>query len=221
MDTREMKQQRLLSTEGIQLTENTYNIVIGLTLLWGILINVVMAYFLTPYILKIHPGVILVLYLAGSIGCFTLIFKSRKPAISFLGFTGLAIAMGLVLTFFLTAYTSATIYAAFLSTGIIVVAMMIIATIFPTFFLGIGRTLGFALIGSLVVELIGGLIFHMSLGIFDYIMVVIFAGFVGFDWAKAQAYPKTMDNAIDSAADIYVDIINIFIRILSIMGKKD
>ena len=54
----------------------------------------------------------------------------------------------------------------------------------------------------------------------DYVMVVIFAGYIGFDWAKAQAYPKTLDNAIDSAADIYVDIVNIFIRILSIMGNK-
>ncbi|MBO7709254.1 MAG: US12 family protein, partial [Lachnospiraceae bacterium] len=89
------------------------------------------------------------------------------------------------------------------------------------FFLSIGRVLIFALIGSIVIELIGGLLLHLPLGIMDYVVVVIFAGYIGYDWARAQAYPKTLDNAIDSAADIYVDIINIFIRILSIIGKKD
>jgi FtsH-binding integral membrane protein len=98
---------------------------------------------------------------------------------------------------------------------------MIISTIFPQFFLSLGRVLLFALLGSLAVELIGGLIFRLNLGIMDYVMVVIFGGYIGYDWAKAQVYPKTLDNAIDSAADIYVDIINLFIRILSIVGKKN
>ena len=52
-------------------------------------------------------------------------------------------------------------------------------------------------------------------------MVLIFSGYVGYDWSKAQIFPKTLDNAIDSAADIYVDIVNLFIRILRIMGKKN
>ena len=70
-------------------------------------------------------------------------------------------------------------------------------------------------------ELIGGLFFHLRLGVMDYIMVLIFSGYVGYDWSKAQIFPKTLDNAIDSAADIYVDIVNLFIRILRIMGKKN
>jgi FtsH-binding integral membrane protein len=44
---------------------------------------------------------------------------------------------------------------------------------------------------------------------------------MGFDWYRAQAYPKTVDNAIDSAVDLYLDIINLFIRLLEIFGKKD
>jgi len=221
MNSKEAKQQRLLSTDGLSLTENTYNVVIGLTLLWGIVINVVMAWFLTPYILMLNYWLVLILYFVLSIGSVIVVFRSHNPVVSFLGFTGLAIGMGLMLTFYLTAFTSATIYSAFLATGVIVVVMMIMSMIYPRFFLSIGRVLGLALIGSIVVELVGGLLFHLSLGFMDYIIVVIFAGFVGYDWAKAQAYPKTLDNAIDSAADIYVDIINIFIRVLSIMGKKD
>ena len=50
-NNKEVKLLRLQRTEGKLLTESQYNIVIGLTLLWGILINVGMAVFLTPYII--------------------------------------------------------------------------------------------------------------------------------------------------------------------------
>ena len=221
MDNKEMKLKRLTSTDGTPLTEGAYNVTIGLTLLWGLLLNVLTAVFLTPYIIQIDYRIILVGYLVLSFGCIAVVFKSHTPAISFLGFTGLAFVMGVLLTFFLTAYSASSIDSAFLATGIIVLSMMILSMFFPAFFLSLGRVLLFALIGSIVIELIGGLLLHLPLGIMDYVVVVIFAGYIGYDWAKAQAYPKTMDNAIDSAADIYVDIINIFIRVLSIIGKKD
>ena len=219
-NNKEVKLLRMQRTEGKLLTESQYNIVIGLTLLWGILINVGMAVFLTPYIIQIDFRIILVLYLVLSFGCTFLVYRSSSPALSFLGFTGLAIGMGLLLTSYLTLFTEATIYSAFLATGIIVVSMMLISLFFPAFFLSLGRVLIFALLGSIAVELIGGLLLHYPMFWMNYVIVVIFAGYVGFDWAKAQVYPKTMDNAIDSAADIYIDIVNIFIRLLSIMGRK-
>ena len=77
-----------------------------------------------------------------------------------------------------------------------------------------------ALVGSLVVQLVGGLLLHLRLGFMDYILVVIFSGYIGYNWSKAQAYPKTIDNAIDSAASIYIDIINIFIRLLRIIERS-
>lgn len=219
-NNKEIKLARLHRTEGRALSDNAYNGVIGLTLLWGIVINVLMSVFLTPVIIGIDIRILLVVYLVGSFGCSFIVYKSNSPLVSFLGFTGLAISMGLLLVPFLAMYSAGTIYSAFLATGIIVVAMMLISLFFPAFFLSLGRVLVVALIGSIIVEVIGGLLLHIPMGYMDYIVVVIFAGFVGYDWAKAQMYPKTLDNAIDSAADIYVDIINIFIRLLSIMGKN-
>ena len=43
--TKEYKLERLNSYAGTQVTERAYNMTIGLTLLWGVLINVVMATF--------------------------------------------------------------------------------------------------------------------------------------------------------------------------------
>jgi FtsH-binding integral membrane protein len=52
-------------------------------------------------------------------------------------------------------------------------------------------------------------------------VVAIFCGYIGVDWSRANSIPKTLDNAIDSAAALYMDIINLFVRILSIMGRSE
>jgi len=51
-------------------------------------------------------------------------------------------------------------------------------------------------------------------------VVVIFCGYVGVDWGRANQVPKTVDNAVDSAAALYMDIINLFLRILRILGRR-
>ena len=221
MNNKQYKAERLTAVDGMQLTANMYNLVIGLVLLWGVLINVGMAMFLAPVILQANTAVILILYLAGSIGCMMVVYRSKSPLISFLGFSGLAASMGLILTYFLTTFSGQAVINAFLMTAIVTFATMLIATIFPATFLKAGRSLCTILLITIIVELLTALIFHVNPVSFDYIVVLIFCGFIGFDWAKAQVYPKTLDNAIDCAADIYVDIVNIFIRILDIMGKKN
>ena len=57
-------------------------------------------------------------------------------------------------------------------------------------------------------------------GIIDWIVVVIFCGYVGVDWGRANQIPKTVDNAVDSAAALYMDIINLFLRIVRILGRR-
>ena len=50
---------------------------------------------------------------------------------------------------------------------------------------------------------------------------MIFSLYIGYDWYRAQAYPKTLDNAVDSAIDLYIDIVNLFLRILALMSRDD
>ena len=215
-----LREQRLSSFEGLQLTDQTYNLAIGVTLLAGILLDIAIAYFFTDFIVQIHPIVILIVYLIGSFGCTFVIYHSSKPLVSFLGFMGLAAAMGILLTNLITVYSIGSVLKAFNLTGVVFLAMVALSTLFPQFFLSIGRGLGAALLITLVVEVFAALIFRSALTIADYLVVLIFAGYVGYDWARAQRFPKTLDNAIDSAADIYVDIVNLFIRILRIIGKS-
>ena len=99
---REYRLERMNNYAGTAVNERTYNLTIGLTLLWGVLINVVMATFFTYQILSLNYVLVIVLYFAGTLGCSYLVHKSDSPAVSFAGFTGMALSMGLLLTFYVT-----------------------------------------------------------------------------------------------------------------------
>jgi FtsH-binding integral membrane protein len=105
-------------------------------------------------------------------------------------------------------------------TGIVTFTMMILGTIFPRFFQKIAGALAISLLIVIIVEAVQVYIFKMHSGIIDWIVVMIFCGYIGYDWSRANQIPKTVDNAIDSAAALYMDIINLFIRILRIMGRR-
>jgi FtsH-binding integral membrane protein len=98
--------------------------------------------------------------------------------------------------------------------------MIILSMLYPAFFQNLGRTLIISLLGCILVEFVGSILFRIPLGFIDYIVALIFCGYIGLDWNRAQLYPKTLDNAVDSAADIYLDVVNLFVRILSITGKR-
>jgi FtsH-binding integral membrane protein len=98
--------------------------------------------------------------------------------------------------------------------------MMVVSSVFPNVFLSIGRALGITLLITVLVELVM-MLFGASLAITDYVVVLIFCGYVGYDWARANACAKTVDNAVDSAAELYVDIVNLFVRILRILARNN
>lgn len=217
---KEYRLERMNNYAGTMVTERAYNLTIGLTLLWGVLINVVMATFFTYQILSMNYLLVVVLYFAGTLGCSILVHKSSSPAMSFAGFTGMAISMGLLLTFYVTAFTGHSVAYAFIATALITVIMVLLSMLYPEFFRNLGRTLFVSLIGCILVELIGSLVLGLPMTIIDYAVALIFCGYIGLDWHRAQQFPKTMDNAVDSAADIYLDVVNLFVRILSITGKR-
>ena len=214
------KEARLSAVEGTAVSDRTYNLAIGIVVLWGLLVNYLMYRFLSGPILEMNYLLMIVLYFAGSFGGMMIVYKSPSAVVSFLGFTLLAAAMGLLLTFLLTLYSEESILLAVRITGVTTSIMIVLALIWPNFFLGLGRTLMLSLVICLVVELIFGLLLRMNMGIMDWVVSLIFCGYIGFDWARAQQYPKTLDNAVDSAADIYVDIVNLFVRILEIVGRS-
>ena len=82
------------------------------------------------------------------------------------------------------------------------------------------RWLYLLLIGLIFCEIIL-LIFHVDQIVTDWIAAGLFSLYIGYDIYRSQQFPKTLDNAVDSALDIYMDIANLFIRLLDILGRKD
>lgn len=214
----ERKQERLNSGLSDTMSAQLYNLALGGCILYGILLNVIIVVFFGDVFAGIDPRVFLIGYF---VLCFGGIYlaNSDKPLTSFLGYNLVVFPIGALLSVALPDYAAADIRLAVVTTAFIVAVMITAATLYPHYFAGLGTTLFFSLLIGLIVELIA-LLMGFEPSIFNWAFVLLFTLYIGYDWYKAQAYPKTLDNAIDSALDIYLDIINLFIRILSILNKK-
>ena len=208
-------------TSGRRISRNVYNLVIGLVLCWGFLVNWFMVKTI-PYesVAAIHPLVFLIGYLASCFFGIYLYTKSDVPLVSFIGYNFVVVPFGLIINLVVHRYDPALVIDAIRVTGLVTFVMMVLGSIFPRFFEKIVGALTIALIIVIIVELIEVFILGIHHGIIDWIVVIIFCGYIGYDWGRANRIPKTVDNAVDSAASLYIDIINLFLRILRIMGRR-
>ena len=200
---------------------STYNFVIGITLLWGFAINWFMVLNIpVESIRSINPIIFFVGYLASCFFGIYLFNKSAIPLVSFVGYNFVVVPFGLIINLVVSQYDQDIVLQAIRVTGMVTFVMMLLGSMYPAFFKKISGGLSIALFCVIIVELIEVFIFNTHHGILDWIVAIIFCGYIGYDWARANAIPKTYDNAIDSAAALYMDIINLFIRILRILGRR-
>jgi FtsH-binding integral membrane protein len=208
-------------SSGEILSHTMYNLAIGLTLAWGFFVNWLMVKSIpAETLLRIHPLLFIVGYMACAFAGVALYTKSDNPLISFIGYNLVVLPFGLVVNIVVSRYNSAVVLDAIRITGIATLLMMVLGTMFPAFFQRIVGALTIALIAVLIVEFVEVFIFKVHHGILDWMVAVIMCGYIGYDWGRANRIPKTLDNAIDSAAALYMDIIILFLRILSILGRR-
>jgi FtsH-binding integral membrane protein len=198
-----------------------YNLVIGLTLLWGFMCNWWMVGNIsTDWIRSLNPWVFYGGYFASCMLGVYLFARSSNALVSFVGYNLVVVPFGLVVNLVVNRYDPQLVQEAIRITALVTVGMMILGTLFPAFFRRIVSALTAALLLVVVVELVDIFMFRTRHGVLDWIVVLIFCGYIGYDWGRANQIPKTLDNAIDSAAALYMDIINLFLRILRILGRK-
>jgi len=203
------------------ISATAYNLVIGLALIWGFAVNWFMVLNISPEsISSINPIIFYVGYFASCFFGIYLFNKSDNPAISFIGYNFVVVPFGLIINLVVSQYNPDIVLEAIRVTGLVTFVMMLLGSMYPAFFNKIIGGLTVALISVIIVELIMVFVFNTHHTIIDWIVVVIFCGYIGYDWARANAIPKTYDNAIDSAAALYMDIINLFLRILRILGRR-
>ncbi|MBQ6174249.1 MAG: US12 family protein [Clostridia bacterium] len=217
----EFEKRKVLQAGQREISTSSFNAIIGGLLVWGLLLNYLMVRFLTDPILRLvgnlHPLVFILLYF-GLVLVGSFMIRNESPVTSVIGFHLIAVPVGVIVCVALKGYGQATIQQAVAMTGIITVAFTLLGITFPKFFLSLGRVLFFALIASIVVELFGALILRTHFSWISWVVVGIFSLYIGYDWARANTCAKTVDNAVDLAANLYLDIINIFLRLLEIIG---
>lgn len=204
------------------ISSRAYNAVLIGVLVWGFLVNVVLCTFAGNVINSVNPIAFIVVYLVCVFGGIMLTNRSHTPALSFLGYNMVVVPFGLVLSMVVQEYggmDSAVVRDAFAYTLIITIAMLGIEMMFPAFFEKLGMALLGLLIGLIVCELVLALM-RVQQNATDWIAAGIFSLYIAYDVHRSQQFPKTVDNAIDSALDIYLDIANLFIRLLQIFGSR-
>lgn len=209
-------------SHGSRISSNVYNLVIGLVLCWGFGVNWLMVKTIpAEAIASVNIWVFIIGYFASCFFGIYLFTKSDVPIVSFIGYNFVVVPFGLIINIVVSQYEPDLVLSAIRVTGLVTGGMMVLGSMFPAFFQKIHGALAVALICVIIVEMVEVFILKIHHGIIDWIVVLIFCGYIGYDWGRANRIPKTVDNAIDSAAALYMDIINLFLRILRIMGRRN
>lgn len=218
--TKDRRAERMSDYTGAEVSENVYNATLGLTVTGGLALTAVIANLGAPILLNISPLIMVIGFIAVSLISGVIMNRAQSIGVSLLGFGLLSAATGALLSWVVLAYDLAMIQTAVLITGGITAGMMILSTIFPAFFRKLGPALGVTLLLNIIAWVVCGFFFRMALPALAWVGVVLFSLYIGYDWSRAQAFPKTVKNAINSAADIYLDVINVFLYVLQILGNS-
>ena len=217
------EERQYLRSGETEISERGFNMIIGGVLLWGFLLNYLMVTLFGNNIIHMVSGINPLIFLVGYIVLViigSVMLSKDSPVLSFLGYNLIALPIGVLVCLCVEGVPVSVVQSAVLVTAIVTLSFMILATIIPGFFLSMGRALGVGLLVAIVAELITSLIFRVRSPIFEWVFVAIFSLYIGYDWARANTCARTVDNAIDLAANLYLDIINLFLRILEIMSKN-
>lgn len=213
--------QRRFGTEGRALSDRAFYLLIGAALLFGFFVNALEVMFLTDFFLGWNPTVFLIVYLVMVIvGCIMSVW-SRNPVISFIGYCMVVLPLGAVLSIYLPAFTYKTITSAFLVTTFLSLFMIILALVYPRVFNSIFALLGIAVLVALIYQIVAIFTGFGNNTWVDWLIVLLFSAYVGFDVSLARVRPRTVNNAVASACAIYMDLIYVFIRLVAIFGRHE
>lgn len=223
MDSRR-EARMYLADDAVEVDARTYNLVLGGVVIYGLVLNIIMCAALGSRMARVNPIALLIGYLISCLAGIFMSHKSSNPIVSFIGYNLVVVPCGLILSITVSAYTRSgagdLVLQAFIYTAIITACMIGLSIAIPEFFSKLGGLLLGALIGLVLAELINIFFIHKDQSYIAWIGAAIFSLYIGYDYWRAQQYAKTIDNAVDSAVDIYLDIINLFLKILRVLGSR-
>lgn len=219
MNFQERKAMREMKNQEDTISSKLYNVIIGATLVLGFVVNALVIVLLLPVIgdITIEGH-----FLGMGIFMFSgilMVYLSKKTALDVFGYILVSIGIGISLAL-LISLDIETVLLAVILTGIVTVVMLLLTILWPTLFSTARFTIPICL-GSAIIVAVVATIMGYNGDWFSWIFVTVFSLCIGRDFRKAQQYPKTIDNAIDAALDLYLDIMLLFSSILKGSYKKN
>jgi FtsH-binding integral membrane protein len=210
-----------IESPGARMCTHIYNLVIGLVLCWGMVVSWLVAKNMSSAAIA-GMGPLLVVTACLGACCIGVILykKSTQPLISFLGYNFIVIAFGFAIS--LPSYSNdpSLVPDMLRIVALVTATMTVFSAIFPKYF---EKFLGGLTIAALAVVTIGGieiLLLNKQHQIIELLVVLAFCGYIGIDWGRANRIPKTFPNAVDSAAAVYMDIIDLLLGLLRMPAKR-
>lgn len=151
--------------------------------------------------------------------------RENNVTLGVIGYALVALPAGLILGPLVSHFAAISVIKALVATGAMVAVFGLVGVLIPDSLSGWGSWITGLLIASLVgyllVPLAGlfGVNGATALNVLDWITLFIFAGVVIYDFNMAKETPRTASNAMFTALGIYLDFVNIFIRLLRLFGS--
>lgn len=202
------------------LDNKKFNLILGLVIAYGVGVNVLTCALLNSVEFTNTMTIVtcVVAFVLGIGGIF--VSQSNKPSMSFLGYNMLVIPFGVMLSTTVRLYEPHIVLEAFVITFLIMLLMITVSSMFPDVFKNMGVVLFIVLCG-LIVAYLAFYLLGINTLVLSWISAGLFSLYIGYDWVVAQSGPKTLDAAIDAALGIYLDIVNLFLDLLRILGEAD
>jgi modulator of FtsH protease len=166
-----------------------------------------------------------ILSLVGSFGCLiALFFLKNKSPINLGLFYAFSVAEGMLLGIVVEQYFAAgqgmVVANAAATTAAVVLALSAYAWTTKRDLSGIGSFLTIALIGVIIASLINVFLLHAPMFslLISAATAVIFSGFILYDMQRLRGAKGGSGDAIMFAFAIYLDVFNIFLSLLQILG---
>lgn len=205
------------------LSQSVYSVIITLVTLYGITLSGLGVYLTRNIQLSGGVGVLAFFVIIGM----TMLTAARiNPVVTWFGYTAMSFLLGAISGPFVAQYTAASALKIFSLTGVITLSLGLVGVIIPRNL----RFMGWILMTGLTLLIIAqfGTLFFALIGfpvgtamhVLDWVGVGLFSAFLVYDFNRAFRVPYTVDNAFNAGVEIYLDFINIFVRLLSLFGQK-
>lgn len=203
----------------------TFNLVFALTTAFGMLVYGILA--ALSFHTKLTGWETFGLFVVTMVGCFVAIAHSVS-GIKLVGLAMISGGLGAISGPYVGTFKLASVAEIAGATVVITLILGFFGWVYPKSLSSWASSLGVLLIALIVVQIFVPII-YMGLGLpltgvlhlLDWLGILLFSAYIIYDFNRAQEIPKTIANAIECGVSVFLDIANLFIRLLSLFGQSN